>query len=149
MRNRQDFGAGLIYLAIAFGTLFLARDYPMGSALKMGPGYFPRFLAFILGFLGLISLGRAFLRYRPPIEGGKISQIIVILGAIIASGFLFRNAGIIIALPVLILISALVSPAFRWRPTILLIITLTLFSVLIFVHGLGVPMPMWGIWFNY
>lgn len=149
MRNRRDFGAGLIYLTIAFGVLFLARDYPMGSALKMGPGYFPRALAFILGFIGLISLGRAFWRYRPPIASGKISQIFGILAAIIASGILLRNAGIIVALPVLILLSARISPAFRWQPTILLIITLTLFSTLIFVYGLGVPMPIWGALFNY
>jgi len=144
MRNIRDFGAGIIYLVVAWIVLSMASHYPRGSVLRMGPGYFPRILAFALGFVGLISVGRAFLRYGTPIEWIEIKKLAGILAAITVSGILLRGAGILIALPALILISAGVSPEFRWRPTILLIIILTLLSALIFVQGLGLPVPLLG-----
>lgn len=149
MRNTRDFWAGVIYLGVASAALWISRDYPAGSALKMGPGYFPRLLALGLGFIGLISIGRAFLRYGAPVENLEIKEIKKLLGilaAIILGGMLLPIAGIVIALPVLILISALVGPKFHWKNTLLLIIALTVFSLLIFVQGLGVPMPIWGSW---
>jgi len=56
---------------VAFGILaiVLARNYPLGSALRMGPGYFPTYLGAIMIVIGAIMTGRA---YR--IEGKGIGR---------------------------------------------------------------------------
>jgi putative tricarboxylic transport membrane protein len=63
-------------------------------------------------------------------------------------GFLVRRTGLVIALPLLVIISAWASDHFRWRPTLILAAGLTLFCVFVFLRGLGVPLPVWGSWFG-
>ena len=61
LRNNKDFLAGLLLLAIGGGGFLMALDYPFGSALRMGPGYFPRVLAGILMAFGVFILIRSLL----------------------------------------------------------------------------------------
>ena len=42
IRINQDFVSGLMFAGWGIAGLWIARDYPMGSALRMGPGYVPR-----------------------------------------------------------------------------------------------------------
>ena len=58
LRNNKDFLAGLLLLAVGAGGFLMALDYPFGSALRMGPGYFPRVLAGILMVFGIFVLIR-------------------------------------------------------------------------------------------
>src|SRR5918999_5843240 len=62
LHNNKDFLAGLLLLAIGAGGLYMALDYPFGSALRMGPGYFPRVLAGILMAFGVFVLIRSILK---------------------------------------------------------------------------------------
>ena len=55
IRNPKDFDAGLIYLAVGLSAIYMGSELPMGTALKMGPAYFPTLLAGLLSFSGLIS----------------------------------------------------------------------------------------------
>ena len=48
IRSPKDFCAGLIYLAIGLGAIYIGRELPMGTALKMGPAYFPTVLGWLL-----------------------------------------------------------------------------------------------------
>lgn len=41
LRNNKDFLSGLMFIVTGLGAVFIARDYPVGSTLQMGPGYFP------------------------------------------------------------------------------------------------------------
>jgi len=43
--NNRDFFGGLMYIVVGAAGMWIARDYPFGSALRMGPGYFPSVLA--------------------------------------------------------------------------------------------------------
>jgi putative tricarboxylic transport membrane protein len=63
-------------------------------------------------------------------------------------GFIVRGAGLAVALPLLVVISALASARFRWRPTLIMAAGLTVFCVLVFLKGLGIPMPTIGHWFG-
>ena len=42
IRNPKDFWAGLVYIAFGVAAILIALKYPVGSAGRMGPGYFPR-----------------------------------------------------------------------------------------------------------
>ena len=39
--NNKRFLCGLMFIGIGAVAIYIAQDYPMGSALRMGPGYFP------------------------------------------------------------------------------------------------------------
>ena len=54
MLARKDVLAGLMFMAVAAFGLWLSRDYPIGTALRMGTGYVPRLLCWILLGLGAV-----------------------------------------------------------------------------------------------
>ncbi len=149
MTRSKDFWAGVIYIAIATFAFWFAMDYPLGTAGRMGPGYFPRMLAIGLGAIGVLSIGRAVLSNANPVEPIRWQPLILIMIACAAFGALVRPAGLVIALMALVLISAAASRRFRfeWTATAGLV-ALIAFCVIVFVKGLGVPMPILGSWFE-
>ena len=148
IRSPKDFCAALIYLAIGLGTIVIGRDYQMGTAFKMGPAYFPTFLAGLLSFIGLISLIRSFVSKGEPIPAFAWKPLLLITAATVAFGLLVRGAGLVIALPLFVLMTSFASVKFRWGPSLLLAAGATLFCTLVFVKGLGVPLPIIGRWFS-
>ncbi|MFN7834713.1 MAG: tripartite tricarboxylate transporter TctB family protein [Burkholderiaceae bacterium] len=148
IRHPQDFYTGLIFLAVGLTAVVIGQDYPMGSAGKMGPAYFPTVLGALLALIGLIAGARSFFREGKPIDTLAIRQTVLVLVAILSFGILIRGAGLIAAVMVLIFISAYASPNFSWKRVLLLAIGLTVFSILVFVKLLGLPIAMVGPWFG-
>jgi hypothetical protein len=148
LRNPKDFWTGIIYVLSGSSAFIIARDYQMGTALKMGPGYFPTILSVLLVLIGIISLIRSFARQGSPVDRFTLKGLVVVLGASLLFGLLLRGGGLIVALPVLVVGSAAASSRFRWRQSLLLGAGLTLACTLIFLKGLGVPIPMVGSWFG-
>lgn len=146
IRSTKDFWAGLIYVTVGVSAIVIARDYPMGTALKMGPAYFPTILGGLLAVVGLVSVIRAFFLTGEAIGSFTISGLALVSVAIFIFGFLARRVGLALALPLLVVISARASEQFRWGPTLVLAAGLTIFCVLVFVNGLGIPLPILGPW---
>ena len=59
IRAPKDFWSGLMFCGFAVAAILAARGYSLGTAGKMGPGYFPLLLGGVLGVLGLILVGRS------------------------------------------------------------------------------------------
>jgi putative tricarboxylic transport membrane protein len=148
IRNSKDFWSGLIYIFIGSSAIIIARDYGMGTALRMGPAYFPAILGGLLFLIGAISVIRAFLVKGPPIGAFAFKGILAVIGATILFGLIVREAGLAIALPLLAIVSALGSTRFRWLPTLAMAAGLTVFSIYVFIKGLGIPLPILGSWFG-
>ncbi len=146
--NSSDFWAGIIYIAFGVTALAAAHDYGMGTALKMGPGYFPTALAWILTAIGVVSAIRGLRGKGEPVSGFTLRGILLIAGPIVLFAALLRGAGLLIALPLLILTSAYASTHFNLVRTLLLAAGLTIFCSLVFIKGLGIPMPLLGTWFG-
>lgn len=148
IRNPRDFWAGLIYLVIGLSAFYIAQDYEMGTAVRMGPGYFPRVLSILLALIGLAALVRSFI--RPGEAVGRLAwwPALLVLGATAIFGLLVRGAGLVLSLFVLVLISAYASRQFRLPSTVLLAAGLAVFSALVFLKGLGIPLPLLGSWFG-
>ena len=149
IRNHKDFGAGLLYLGFAVAALWIGRKYALGSAGRMGPGFFPTALAVLLAAIGAVSLIRAFLRPGPAMTGFAWKPLALVLAGTALFGTLINTAGLVIALLVLVLLSAAASEKFRfdWRAALGLV-ALVAFCSLVFVMGLGVPAPLIGSWFE-
>jgi Tripartite tricarboxylate transporter TctB family len=148
MRNPKDFWTGAIFTGIGAAIVVIARDYPFGTATKMGPGYFPTVLGVLLGVIGLIAIVRSFLQSGERIRGFAWKPTILVLGATLLFGFLVREAGLALALIVMVMVSAFASVMFRLIPSVALAVGLALFSVVVFVKALGLPMPALGSWFG-
>ncbi len=146
IRSPKDFCAALIYLTIGLGAVYLGRDLVMGTGLKMGPAYFPAVLGWLLAFIGAISLVRSFVGHGAPIPAFAWKPLLLITGAAVVFGLLVRGAGLVIALPLFVMMTAFASVAFRWLPSLALAAGTTAFCSLVFVKGLGVPLPIIGKW---
>jgi hypothetical protein len=148
IRSVKDFWTGLIYIFFGSGAILIARDYPMGTALKMGPAYFPNVLGGVLIFIGLLSVIRSLLKPGTPIGEFSFKGLALVVLSVVLFGLVVRGAGLLIALPLLVLVSASASKKFRWGPSLLLAGGLTLFCAFVFLKGLGIPLSLLGPWFG-
>jgi hypothetical protein len=147
--NQQDLGAGVLLLLIGIGGLWFGREYAVGTAGHMGPGYMPRALSSGLIIFGIV-VGLRALKLRP---GGERIEVIerigwrtnfLILASIISFALLIRTAGLAVATFAVTLLSALASQESRWKEIIALAFFLTLLCVFVFVYALRQAMPVFG-----
>ncbi len=149
IRAEKDFYAGVLYALLAIAFLWFGREYKMGAASRMGPGYFPLTLGWIMLGFGVVSMVRSFFVDGAPVGGVAWKKLAIITLAIVVFAALLPGAGLVFALPALIAISALASQQSEYDlKALLALIGLTIFCVVIFVKGLGVPMPIFGSWFD-
>ncbi len=148
VRSPKDFWSGMMFLAISLATVVIAQDYPMGTAGRMGPGFFPSVLGGLLALIGLATLINSLRTEGEALERFAIKDMVLILGSVLLFGFLVRGAGLIAAIPVLIMISAFGSTKFRWKTSVALAAGATIFCILLFVKALGLPLPIIGPWFG-
>lgn len=149
VKSEKDFIAGAIYVSLAVAFLWFGRDYKFGTAARMGPGYFPIVLGWILCGFGVISVIRSFFNDGEAIGAIASKPLAIITIATIVFGAIIGQAGLIFALPALVIISALASEQSVYDlKALIILIALTAFCILVFVKGLGVPMPIFGSWFD-
>jgi putative tricarboxylic transport membrane protein len=146
IRGAKDFWAGLIYIFFGASAIIVAHDYVMGTAVKMGPAYFPSLLGGILIAIGAVSVVRSFIVSGSPIGTFAVKSLSLIVASVLLFGVLVRTLGTAISLPLLVLVSAYGSVHFRWGPTLALALGLTTLCILVFLKGLGIPLPIWGTW---
>jgi hypothetical protein len=147
--TRKDFWTGVIYVVIGVSAFVIARNYALGSAARMGPGYFPTAVALLLTAVGVAIVVRSFFRQGELIDRFAWKPMLLVLGSIVAFGILINRAGLVLAAVVLVLGCAAASERFRigWLP-VLGMATLIAFCVIVFVIGMGIPMPLIGPWFS-
>ncbi len=141
-RRNQDFWAGLMFLGIGAVAIFVARNYPFGRLLRMGAGYFPTLLGWVLILFGAYIMVKG-LRKAVKVQGSwPIRPVIVLPVMIVLFGILLERAGFIPALAALAFGSAAAGKEFRWGEVLLLTAFLTVLSLAVFVWGLGLPFPL-------
>jgi len=148
-RNNRDFFGGLMYIVTGAVGMWIARDYPFGSALRMGPGYFPSVLAGMMILFGVAIMMMGF-KNNEKIKGNwSIRALIVVPLATVTFGYLMEEAGFIPALLVLIPFAAVAGREFKLVEIALLTVGLTILSTLMFIKGLGLPYPLIKGWWGY
>ncbi len=143
VRNWKDLYSGLIFVFFGAAFFIVARNYPMGTALRMGPSYFPTILGGLLAILGVIIALRSLAVTGEPISPIGFRPLLLILAAVLLYGFLLDRFGLIAATVALIFVSALAGHEFRFKEVLILTVILVALSVGAFVYGLGLPFPLW------
>ena len=142
LRNNKDFWAGIMLIATGAASIFIARSYPFGSTMRMGPGYFPSILGGILVLFGIYVMVSG-LSGGEKIQGHcSLRALIVLPLSLVAFGALMKHAGFIPALAVLIFGSASAGRQFKFVEVVLLTVILTGLSLAVFIWGLGLPYPL-------
>lgn len=142
LRNNKDFFAGLLMLAIGAGGFYMALGYPFGTAVRMGPGYFPRVLAGILMAFGLFVLIRGILTSEKVTGKWGWKPLAFITVSLVAFGFVMDRYGLIPALVVMFFVAALGGHEFKFIEVLILTAVMSAFAVGVFVYGLGLPYPL-------
>lgn len=144
-RNSKDLWAGVMFLLIGIGAIVVARNYPFGGAANMGPGYFPMLLGGLLVLLGAIMALRClrFAHDREAIPAFRFRPQFIILGSIVLFGVLLQPLGMVLCSMLLVVLSSFASHEFHWREAIVSALLLTVFTALVFVWGLRMPIPLW------
>lgn len=142
----KDFSSGVIFLAVGLASVGFARSYPMGTTMRMGPGYFPTVLGGLLALIGLTLIVRALLQAGVPVERLAYSKLALVTASNVLFALLLRRLGLAGALIVLVVLSAYASKRFRWPVALALAVGLAVGSSIIFVRLLGLPIPILGTW---
>jgi hypothetical protein len=143
IRAPKDFWAGMMF--IAFGLFFMIwamTHYQMGTAVRMGPAYFPTVLGGMLAVLGLLVLIESLAMQGPPVPAFAFRPLILISLACVVYGYIMKPLGLIGATAALVFISALGGHEFKWREVTTLFLVLIVFSIAVFVKGLTLPFPI-------
>ncbi len=145
-RINQDFVSGLMFVGWGVAGLWVGRDYPVGSALRMGAGYMPRLLCWGLVLLGIVIAIKGAMVAGERIERWHWRPLLVVSAAVLAFAFLLEPGGLLVAILAIVVIGALGGPEFRLHEALILAAGLAVGAVAIFVYGLKLPLPIWPVW---
>jgi len=146
---RKNVLAGLMFIAIAALGLWLSRDYPIGTALRMGTGYVPRLLCWILMGLGAAILVQGLREKNAPPERTSWRQlmpIVVVTTSLIAFALAIEQLGLVLSIMLLVGIGAIAARDIKIWELLLAAVVLIALSYAIFILGLGLTIPVWPVW---
>lgn len=144
IKSTEDFWSGLMFIAFGIAAIYIARDYPMGSAMRMGPGYFPTGIGIFLIVLGAIVALISLKKQGVGIGPWPWRAIVMMSIAFVLFAWGMENLGFIPSLAILIGVSTLSTPHFRWKEMLLEIVVMSFGSWLVFIYGLELPFPLFG-----
>lgn len=137
--QQKDFASGLLLVAIGVVGALYGREYPMGTAAQMGPGYFPMALSIGVLTVGAVLTIKSFFAQVDVIERIHWRSVCAVVLAIVLFGLTVERAGLAVAIFLLVAVGALGGRENRLKEVVLAYIGLTLASAALFVVGLGLP----------
>ena len=150
IRNKQNFAAGLFFVAFGVFCAIVARGYLMGTGEDIGPGYFPFWLAVVLAVLGSILCASSLAPQATRSEIGTLDwkSTLWIVGAVTLFAFLLQYLGIVLSVVVLVLIASMGSHEFTWKGAVGSALVLAAMIYAVFVKGLHLQFPTWPTLFS-
>ena len=150
LKNPTDFWSGVMFAVIGFAIAIIVKvyEYPMGTASRMGAGYFPFVLGNIMGVIGLVVIAQALLTSGGPISKFAWRPLFWVLLAFVIFGLTAKFLGLVIAIVLLVVISSYGGHEHKWKEAIISSIILAVCSIGVFVYGLKLPFPIWPEFFG-
>jgi hypothetical protein len=143
IRSPKDFWAGLLFIGLGILAITVGSRYNLGTAARMGPGYFPRILGILLIVLGMIITFRGVRWDGEPLQKWRWRPTLVVLLSVVVYGLLIGWLGMAISTVLLIVAASAASHEFRWKESIVAGLLLSAMAVVVFVVGLSVQLPIW------
>jgi putative tricarboxylic transport membrane protein len=148
---RKDVLAGLLFMGVAALGLWLSRDYPIGTAFRMGTGYMPRLLCWILLGLGAIVLIQGLrnaeaARMVSDADTPAWRPLLLVTASLVAFGLAIERLGLVTSIFLLVGLAALARRGLHTSEAVLAALVLIGLSWAIFIFGLGLTIPVWPEW---
>ena len=148
LEKPRDVVGGLAIVATGIGFLAFGRELEMGTSFRMGPGYFPTMLSWLMIALGVVLVGLAL---RKPHEEEALGHwpwlgLILVVGAVLFFGLTLRGLGLFPTALVVVLATAWASQYASLKTSASLALGLAAFCSFLFIKALGLPLPLIGLW---
>lgn len=142
-RDLQDLIGGVLLAALGVFVALYAQRYDFGTPARMGPGFFPHWLGWILAALGvLIALPAWFRRSAAPLQV-QWRNLLFVLGAIVLFAFTLKLVGLVLATFAAAFVATLAERDFGWRGRMMVAAGVSAVTVAIFIGGLSMVLPVW------
>jgi hypothetical protein len=142
IRDSGGFVAGLLFVSVGGGAIGIASGYPIGTALHMGPGYFPVAVGTLLVLVGVASMLRALVVTTMGAERIAFRPLVVITAAVVVFAAAIDRIGLVPS----VFVSALLACAAGTKPRIaeacLIAACLSVMAAGIFFYGLKLPFSL-------
>jgi hypothetical protein len=145
IRHPKDFFAGLLFIAFGIGAIVIGSNYTLGTAARMGPGYFPRILGLLLITLGAILALRALRLTGTPVSAFKWRPTLVVLGSVVLFALVVQQVGLLLSTVGLIIGASAASHEFRWKEAVASGVFFAALAIGVFVLGLKLQLPIWPV----
>jgi hypothetical protein len=143
----KDFLSGLMFIAFGLVALYFGRHLALGTAVRMGPGWVPHMLSYILLGLGLLICVVALFTVGEPVERPRWKPITMVTVGIVLFALLFERTGMLPALIVLVLVSSMGGDEFKITEVVGNMVVLAVLCTLVFKIGLGMNISIIeGVW---
>lgn len=142
-RDIQDLVGGAALSALGlFVALYAREHYDFGTLARMGPGFFPSILGWLLAVLGVLIAIPAWLRHgsMPQVEWRTFA---IVMGSILLFAVSLKTLGLVLATALSVFVSSLADREISWLGRALVVVGVTAVTVLIFITGLGMILPLW------
>ncbi|HVJ74262.1 MAG TPA: tripartite tricarboxylate transporter TctB family protein [Casimicrobiaceae bacterium] len=142
IRNPKEFGSGCLFAGFGLAAIVIGASYPVGTAARMGPGYFPRGLGMILVALGAILIIKSLRSKGARIAIKDVRPLLIVLGSVVLFGLTVVPLGLVLSTILLIVAASTASHEFRWKEATIASVLLAGFVVLAFGYGLKLQLPI-------
>ncbi|MEQ1774661.1 MAG: tripartite tricarboxylate transporter TctB family protein [Burkholderiales bacterium] len=141
IKSKKDLYAGIMFIVIGGFFALWALNYPMGTAVRMGPAYFPTILGWLTAALGVIIMVRGFTTPDVDPNPTQWKPMLWIHGAAVIFGLLVDplKIGFVGAVVVSVIACAYGGYEFKWKEAIIESVVLIVVCWGAFVYGLGLP----------
>jgi len=147
---RKDVLAGLMFIWLALFGLWVSRNYPIGDALRMGTGYVPRLLCWVLLGIGIVVLIQGLRTAGPALSAADGAAawrpVVLVTASLVVFGLSIERLGIVVSIFLLLGIGSPAARTLRPLETLVAAIVLIALSWAIFIAGLGLTISVWPEW---
>jgi hypothetical protein len=143
VKGPRDLLAGLLFVAVGGAAALTAWRYPMGTALHMGPGYFPFVAGCGLTITGVVVALRGLAAREHQVQPVHLKPLILVLAAVALFAALVERAGLVITVPMVVIAAYLANPRVRVVEMVLIAVALTVAAVVVFQRLLELPFHTW------
>ncbi len=154
IKSQKDFFSGLMFTAVGVAFAWGATKYSLGTAARMGPGYFPTMLGVLMAILGGVIIFKSLVVETE--DGDKVGSwawkpLLFIIAANLLFGLMlgglpkikFPAFGLIVGIYVLTFVASLAGDEFKFKEVAVLATILAIMSYLAFIVLLKLQFPVW------
>lgn len=143
VKLNTDLVAGAVFFAFGAALLIIGHDYPMGTMMRVGPGFFPTVVGWALVVVGLFEFGRGLLREGDSLATWTFRPLVLVSGSFLVFALLVERIGLVVSGILVMGLSALAGPdAFRPKQ-IAVIVLAPILAAILFIQVLRVPLRIW------